>query len=285
MSSSAWPRMNPSQANASVTDEALACHYSVSLFNFSNARNPMQSPAEAYFAALNEIRATGGGVKETSYYPALINLLNAVGETLKPRVLAVSQLKNTGAGSPDAGLFVAGQLPKGASEPLPGQLPERGVVEIKSVAEDGWLTAGGAQVGKYWEKYRLVLVTNHRDFLLVGADRAGQPAVLETFRLADSAEDFWSRLRQPRAFARTHGERLLEFLQRALLCAAPLNNPRDVAWFLASYARDARTRLADKPDLPALATLRGALENALGLRFEADDGEHFFRSTLIQTLF
>ncbi|MDG4560234.1 MAG: N-6 DNA methylase [Candidatus Competibacter sp.] len=245
----------------------------------------MQSPAETYFAALTEIRATGGGVKETSYYPALINLLNAVGETLKPRVLAVSQLKNTGAGSPDAGLFVAGQLPKGASEPLPGQLPERGVVEIKSVAEDGWLTAGGAQVGKYWEKYRLVLVTNHRDFLLVGADHAGQPAVLETFRLADSAEDFWSRLRQPRAFARTHGERLLEFLQRALLCAAPLNNPRDVAWFLASYARDARTRLADKPDLPALATLRGALENALGLRFEADDGEHFFRSTLIQTLF
>ena len=285
MSSSASSRMNPSQANASVTDEALACHYSVSLFNFSNVRNPMQSPAEAYFAALTEIRATGGGVKETSYYPALINLLNAVGETLKPRVLAVSQLKNTGAGSPDAGLFVAGQLPKGASGPLPGQLPERGVVEIKSVAEDGWLTAGGAQVGKYWEKYRLVLVTNHRDFLLVGADRAGQPAVLETFRLADSAEDFWSRLRQPRAFARTHGERLLEFLQRALLCAAPLNNPRDVAWFLASYARDARTRLADKPDLQALATLRGALENALGLRFEADDGEHFFRSTLIQTLF
>lgn len=64
MSSSAWPRMNPSQANASATDEALACHYSVSLFNFSNARNPMQSPAEAYFAALNEIRATGGGVKK-----------------------------------------------------------------------------------------------------------------------------------------------------------------------------------------------------------------------------
>ena len=55
----------------------------------------MKSPAEAYFAALAEIRATGGGVKETSYYPALINLLDAVGETLKPRVRAVSQLKNT----------------------------------------------------------------------------------------------------------------------------------------------------------------------------------------------
>ena len=245
----------------------------------------MKSPAEAYFAALAEIRATGGGVKETSYYPALINLLNMVGETLKPRVLAVSQLKNTGAGSPDAGLYAASQFSKGASDPLPGQLPERGAVEIKSVAEDGWLTANSAQVSKYWEKYRLVLVTNYRDFLLVGEDHAGQPTVLETFRLADSAEDFWAKLAQPRAFAQARGERLLEYLKRVLLCAAPLHNPRDVAWFLASYARDARARLEEKPDLPALAALRGALENALGLHFEAKDGEHFFRSTLIQTLF
>lgn len=243
------------------------------------------NPIESYFAALAEIRATGGGVKETSGYPALINLLNAVGEGLKPRVLAVSQLRNSGAGSPDAGLFAASQFAKGAGEPLPGQLPERGVVEIKGVAEDSWLTAGGEQVSKYWRQYRRVLVTNYRDFLLVGEDRAGQPVVLETLRLAASAEEFWARLTQPRAFAQASGERLLEYLQRVLLHAAALNNPRDVAWFLASYARDARSRLAEKPDLPALATLRAALENALGLHFEAEDGEHFFRSTLIQTLF
>jgi hypothetical protein len=245
----------------------------------------MKSPVETYFAALAEIRATGGGVQETSYYPALINLLNAVGHTLKPRVLAISQLRNTGAGNPDAGLFAASQLAKGTLEPLSGQLPERGVVEIKSVAEDGWLTAGGAQVGKYWEKYRRVLVTNYRDFLLVGEDRAGRPAVLDTLRLADSADEFWSQLAQPRAFAQARGERLLEYLTRVLLSAAPLNTPRDVAWFLASYARDARARLAEKPDLPALAALRAALENALGLHFEAEDGERFFRSTLVQTLF
>lgn len=47
----------------------------------------MKLPAEAYFIALAEIRAMGGGVKETSYCPSLIYLLNAVGETLKPRVL------------------------------------------------------------------------------------------------------------------------------------------------------------------------------------------------------
>ncbi|MCB1776011.1 MAG: N-6 DNA methylase [Candidatus Competibacteraceae bacterium] len=245
----------------------------------------MKSPAETYFAALAEILATGGGVQEASYYPALMNLLNAVGAMLKPRVLAVSQLQNTGAGNPDAGLFTANQLPKDAAAPLPGLLPERGVIEIKGMADDSWLTAGGVQVGKYWKRYRLVLVTNYRDFLLVGADRQGQPAVLETLRLAESVAEFLSRLQQPRAFAQSHGERLIEYLQRVMQCAAPLNNPRDVAWFLASYAREARTRLADKPDLPALLALRSALENALGLRFEAEDGEHFFRSTLIQTLF
>ncbi|MCB1769696.1 MAG: N-6 DNA methylase, partial [Candidatus Competibacteraceae bacterium] len=245
----------------------------------------MTSPAETYFTALAEIRATGGGVQETSYYPALIQLLNAVGATLKPRVLAVSQLQNTGAGNPDVGLFTANQLPKGVAEPLSGQLPERGVVEIKGMADDSWLTAGGAQVGKYWERYRLVLVTNYRDFLLIGADRQGQPVMLETLRLAESVDEFQSCLQQPRTFAQIHGERLVEYLQRVLRCAAPLNNPRDVAWFLASYAREARTRLADKPDLPALLALRSALENALGLHFEAAEGEHFFRSTLIQTLF
>lgn len=245
----------------------------------------MKSPVEAYFTALAEIRATGGGVKETSFYPALTNLLNAAGALLKPRVLAVAQLQNLGAGSPDFGLFAAHQIPKGETEPLPGQLPERGAVEVKSITEDCGLTAASAQVSKYWEKYRLVLVTNYRDFVLVGADRHGQPTLRESLRLADSTDDFWAKTARPRAFAEAKGERLLEFLQRALLCAAPLSNPRDVAWFLASHARDARTQLAGQPDLPALTTLRGALENALGLHFDAADGEHFFRSTLIQTLF
>ncbi len=43
--------------------------------------------------------------------------------------------------------------------------------------------------------------------------------------------------------------------------------------------------LIEQSDLPALASLRQALEEALGLKFEGDKGEHFFRSTLIQALF
>jgi hypothetical protein len=40
---------------------------------------------------------------------------------------------------------------------------------------------------------------------------------------------------------------------------APLNNPRDVAFFLASYARDARARVEHAGDLPALTAVRAAL--------------------------
>ena len=45
-------------------------------------------------------------------------------------------------------------------------------------------------MSRYWNRYRLVLVTNTRDFVLVGEDAAGRPAKLETFRLAEDAEDF-----------------------------------------------------------------------------------------------
>ena len=74
-------------------------------------------------------------------------------------------------------------------------------------------------------------------------------------------------------------------LKRVFLHAAPLNNPREVAFFLASYARDARARVEAAGDLPALTAVRTALEEALGMKFEADKGEYFFRSTLVQTLF
>ena len=58
-----------------------------------------------------------------------------------------------------------------------------------------------------------------------------------------------------------------------------------MAFFLASYARDALARVNDKATLPAFADLRKALQQALGMAFEGAKGEHLFRSTLVQTLF
>jgi hypothetical protein len=43
-------------------------------------------PLEMYLRELHDLRSTGAAVAETSYYPRLASLLNAVGQTLKLRV-------------------------------------------------------------------------------------------------------------------------------------------------------------------------------------------------------
>ena len=149
------------------------------------------------------------------------------------------------------------------------------MVEVKSVQDDAWLTAESQQVSRYWSRYRLVLVTNTRDFVLVGEDASGQPATLETFRLARDAADFARRLETPRAFARDSGAGLGEYLCRALSHRATLTEPKDVAWLLASYARDALARVEAAGDTPQLTALRAALEEALGVRFERERGGPF----------
>ncbi|MEI6150072.1 MAG: type ISP restriction/modification enzyme, partial [bacterium] len=107
---------------------------------------------------------------------------------------------------------------------------------------------------------------------------------LESFTLAATEADFWKLAAHPRTCPDAMRERFAEYLYRAMTHNAPLAAPQDVAAVLASYARDAKARI-EHADLPALAGLREALEHALGLKFDGEKGEHFFRSTLIQTLF
>ena len=241
------------------------------------------SAVEDYLTDLRKIRASGGGTGERSYYPPLTNLLNAVGSTLKPKVFCISELAQQGAGHPDIGLYAAKQVQKG--KPRQGQIPECGVLEVKSADDDAWLTVGSDQVSKYWSKYRLVLVTNTRDFVLLGEDSAGQPTKLETFRIAESVTDFESRLQTPRAFAKNVVAALGEYLSRALSHRAALVEPKDLAQLLASYARDGLGRVEAAGDAPSLNIVRSAIEEALGVRFEGQRGAAFFRSTLVQTLF
>ena len=115
---------------------------------------------EAYLADLRRIRASGGATSERSYYSPLTNLMNAIGSTLRPKVFCVGELAEQGAGHPDLGLYDAKQVQRG--RPRQGQVPERGVVEVKSASDDASLTASSDQVSRYWNRYRLVLVTNTR---------------------------------------------------------------------------------------------------------------------------
>ena len=244
------------------------------------------NPLVNYFRNLHEIHSSQAAVKETSYYGTLETLLNEIGKTLKPRVRCIINLRNQGAGLPDGGLFNVDQFPKNQElEPFTAIFPERGAIEIKGTKEDIKKIAASEQVQKYWQKYGQVLVSNYRDFLLIGRNSQGQPVELEAYSLAPSEAEFWLKTSNPSKFAAEHGDSLLEYLKRVLLQAAPITSPADVAWFLASYARDAKARLEHHSDLPALANIRQALENALGIKFEREQGNKFFRSTLVQTLF
>jgi len=250
-----------------------------------------ESLIERYLTDIGEVRGTRSNVAETSFYPALERLLSDIGKGLSPKVRCVINLANRGAGLPDGGLFSAEQFrraTRGADSkdnPFLVQNPSRGVIEAKPPSEDVRKVAGTEQVERYWKRYGMVLVTNFRAFALIGKGPDGQPCVLESFTLAESESEFWHLTAHPRqAAAKEHGERMLEYLKRVLLHNAPLAAPQDVAGLLASYAHDARLRI-EQAELPALTSLRQALEESLGLRFEGEKGEHFFRSTLIQTLF
>ena len=243
----------------------------------------LTAAVETYFDHLRLVRASGGGTDERSYYTPLTNLLNAVGGTLRPKVFCIGELAQQGAGHPDMGLYAARQVQRG--QPKQGHTPERGVVEVKSSGDDAWLTAESDQVSGYWERYRLALVTNTRDFIILGEDTQGRPVKLETFRLAGSTEEFEYKLQNPRTFAREVGATLSEYLGRVLSHRASLTEPRDLAWLLASYARDGLARVEAAGDTAALSSVRSALEEALGVKFEGERGAAFFRSTLVQTLF
>ena len=245
----------------------------------------LKAAVETFFTELRRIRQSGAATDERSTYFPLATLLTAVGATLKPRVFCIVEPTDQGAGHPDLYLYVEKQLQSGRPRRGQAQTPERGVVEVKAPDKDTHEKAVRDQVSRYWERYNLVLVTNLREFELVGQDAAGDEVTLETFRLADSEESLGQALEKPRAFAGRVGAGLSEYLCRALSHKAALTEPKDLAWLLASYARDGLTRVEQAGDAPSLQDVRSALEEALGVRFEGDQGAHFFHSTLVQTLF
>lgn len=257
-------------------------------------QNQNVHPVESYLAKLAEIRASGHATDETSFYPAIEGLLSEIGNRLKPRVRPILQLKNRGAGLPDGGLFTQDQLKRSATpEDFTVQPPNRGVVEVKGLSEETSKTVQSEQVRKYLRAYGQVLLTNYREFRVVVLGKDDEPRTLETFTLANSEAAFWTLAAHPRKADGEVRKTLEEFLTRALLSAVPITSPDVLASFLASYAREALAKIEPRSSLKELEDVRKALEDALGLKFESESatekenkkGQHFFRSTLVQTLF
>ena len=161
----------------------------------------LRTAVETFFTDLRRIRQSGAATDERSTYFPLATLLSAVGATLKPKVFCIVEPTDQGAGHPDLYLYVERQLQRGQPRTGQAQTPERGVVEVKAPDKDTQEESVRDQVSRYWERYNLVLVTNLREFELVGQDAAGDEVTLETFRLTDSEESLDLALERPRAFA------------------------------------------------------------------------------------
>jgi hypothetical protein len=244
---------------------------------------PLASATETYLRELALVHSSRAGLPETSYYAPLAALLNEIGAELEPKIRCIMGLKNLGAGLPDGGLFTANQF-SSETPAYGGQSPARGAIEAKKVEDDVKVTADTQQVQDYLERYGQVLVTNYRAFLLLTKGSDGLPRVLGSIELASDAESFWELAEAPRRTAKMRGEDLKRFLVRVMQLPAPITDPRDLAWFLAANARDAKSRLQAAPQ-SVLDSVRSELEEALGIKFEGDRGSRFFFSTFVQALF
>ena len=96
---------------------------------------------------------------------------------------------------------------------------------MKGVAENAWLTAETEQVSDYWGAYRLIIVTNLRDFLILGEDEIGRPARLEMFHLAKDVATFWRLAEMPESAQRRSVEHLENTSNVPSLNPLPCANP------------------------------------------------------------
>lgn len=223
-----------------------------------------------YLGHVRRIRDSGLATDERSYYPALATLFNVIGANLTPKVVAIHDVASQGAGHPDYVLQVDTTH------------DTRAAIEAKPAAYALDDIIVSAQVRQYARHYGLCLVTNLREFALVRPGHGEQAVVLMRYTLAATETEFWNTT--PLALVRRHEQGIADFLVNVFLWDAPITRPKELAEALARYAREALRRLEHQPT-EQLDALRVALSRALGLHFTDEQGIHFFRSSLVQTLF
>ena len=195
-----------------------------------------------YVTKIQEVFGTGAATPETSHYPALTELLNAVGATLSPRRFVVSQLANRGAGFPDYGVFAEGEA---------AGTPPSTVLEMKPFGDPTLQTAASPQVTRYADAYGAVLVSNYHQFLLVAKDEHGEPRVEQLYSLAGSPDLLLDA--DPGRLARDRASGLFAYLSLALSRTATIRSGAVLATVLASHARECSRPSGEHPGVGSLA--------------------------------
>lgn len=231
-------------------------------------------PLVSYANSVRRIHATNLGTAETSYYPALNALFQALGDEVTPKLMPLSQLSDKSIEDntyPDFGLL------ERHSHAL--VLP----VEVKPVSAKIETLAASGQARDYSKVYGggLCLVTNLWQFSLIRLDSDGiaREDISRRVSIAASAEDFlggelvedlvavWSDL--------------LVLLIEAGQPRGSITAPKQVAGLLAYHARRMRDAINGAGDPEEMMdSLRSALNNGLQIDLS---GEHLV-PTVVQTL-
>jgi hypothetical protein len=221
---------------------------------------------------------------ELTYYPAIKSLIEALLIELELRldVRASTSEVRTGGGrdAPDFAVY------DGAGDFV------MLLVEVKSpgadVRELALSTDQGDQVGRYLSSTGVVLVSTVREFAIVTVNgRSRERAVPPGRRTVSDVVELWATdaaMRRGTRIPDDRGRDLAHLLEDALTRHTPIASPETLARVLARQARRASASLPAQ-FTAAVRSLQEDFGSALGIAFEGGDGEHFFRSSLVQTVY
>lgn len=233
----------------------------------------------------DEVRklVTSDTAAEESYYPAIKSLLTSL---LKERNLPGDVRVNTrerrsggGVDRPDLAIYDGSGdfILVGCETKLPDQ-------DVLAIAAS---ESGNSQVGRYLAKSKVVIVTNVRSLVLVTApDWRGTGPVPPTERTIGVPVELWPSTNAMRSAPAAEDAlaALADLVEEAVTGFAPIAEPESLARVLARQARRAKAAMPQEFG-QAVKGLAEDFGNALGITFEGEEGEEFFRSSLVQTVF
>lgn len=229
--------------------------------------------------------AASSTTTEATYYPAVRSLLAAVLSNLGlPSDVRANTSEHRHGGGVDLPDFA---LYDGAGDfvLVYGEV-KNPPVELVDIASS---TERSNQIGRYLVHTRVVIICNIRDFGIVTVDPQfqGRGAIPPDRRRFELSVSLW-----PSAEALAHGvpvnpdalDALSDLVETAITRYAPIAEPETLARVLARQARRAKAGLPERFS-SAVSTLAEDFGAALGITFEGEEGEEFFRSSLVQTVF
>ena len=222
---------------------------------------------------------------EASYYPALKTLLSAglrhLGLPEDVRVNTSERRLGGGSDLPDIALYDGG----GDFAIVCGEVKTPPI----AIADMATSTDRNDQIGRYLAQTGAVLLSNVRSIgLLVSKPGFGKDGpVPPTQRELLDVVDLWpslSAFSSGESIDIRSGEHLIHLIEEAVTAFAPIAEPETLARILAVQARRAKEGLPRAFGV-AVQSLADDFGEALGITFEGQEGEEFFRSSLVQTVY